>query len=81
MDVDAAPVESTATLTPLAAGAPKVLAVRTLPEPGTGVSLGSTLTLLALLARRRRRAENRRELASWNAVDPGSLRPAGAPPA
>ena len=62
MDVDAAPVESTAALTPLQPGSPE--GVRTLPEPGFGVSIGSSLTFLALLARRRRRAENRRELAS-----------------
>ena len=79
MDVDAAPVESTAALTPLQPGSPE--GVRTLPEPGFGVSIGSSLTFLALLARRRRRAENRRDLASWNAVEPGSLRPGGAPPA
>jgi len=81
MDVDAAPVESTATLTPLQPGSPEGVVVRTVPEPGVGVSIGSSLTFLALLARRRRRAKNRRVLRPWNAVDPGSLGPGGAPPA
>jgi hypothetical protein len=55
MDVDAPPAETTATLAPLQAGSPEAVVVRTLPEPGVGASIGSTLTCLALLARRRRR--------------------------
>jgi hypothetical protein len=53
MDVDAAPVEAFARLTPLVAGTPSTLSARTLPEPGVGASLGSAVALLVLLRRRR----------------------------
>jgi hypothetical protein len=61
IDVDAAPVETTATLTPLEAGSPQEVGVHTLPEPGVGASVGSTLTFLAWLRRRRTRFAKSRE--------------------
>jgi hypothetical protein len=67
MDVDAAPVETTAGLAPLQPGSPGEVAVRTVPEPGVGASIGFSLPLLALLARRRRRL-NQREPGPRNAV-------------
>jgi uncharacterized protein (TIGR03382 family) len=54
MDVNAAPAESGATLTPLDPGTPASVFVRTVPEPGIGASSAAGLALLALLARRRR---------------------------
>jgi hypothetical protein len=54
MDVDAAPLESAAVVTPLQAGAPAAFVVHTLPEPDIETSTGCALTVLALLARRRR---------------------------
>jgi hypothetical protein len=59
MNVDAAPLALTATLEPLAPGAPAEFAVETLPEPGAGVSSTCSLALLALLARRRSRRARR----------------------
>jgi hypothetical protein len=69
VDADAAPVVSAATLTPLDAGSPTAVVVRTLPEPGSGASIGSALTCLALLARPRHRPPSglpkTDRLASW----------------
>jgi hypothetical protein len=56
MTVNAAPVPSAATLTPLDPGTPAELAVQTLPEPDVGASNAFSLALLALLARRRARS-------------------------
>jgi hypothetical protein len=55
MDANAAPVVSAATLTPLDAGSPTAVVVRTLPEPGWSASIASSLTCLALLVRPRER--------------------------
>ena len=60
MDVDAAPVETMARLTPLAAGTPAVLTVRTLPEPGVWRPLAAGLALIALLRRGRVERSSRR---------------------
>ncbi len=53
LDVDAAPGESAATLTPLDPGSPEAFAVRTVPEPVVGASIGAGAALLAWLSRRR----------------------------
>jgi hypothetical protein len=54
MDVDAAPVQSIAALTPLAPGAASVFQVTTLPEPRGWPALGAGIALLARLRRTRR---------------------------
>ena len=54
-ELDAAPVESLATLMPDGTGSPHAIGVRTVPEPGVGASLVFALPLLALLGRRRAR--------------------------
>ncbi len=53
LNVDAAPGESAATLTPLDPGSPEAFAVRTVPEPFVGASIGAGAALLAWLSRRR----------------------------
>ena len=57
MDANAAPVASAATLTPLDAGSPTTVIVRTLPEPSLGASIGTVLIGLALLAWHRERMQ------------------------
>jgi hypothetical protein len=54
LDANAAPVAAAATLTPLQAGSPPAIAVRTLPEPGSAAALAWAFAYLALLASRRR---------------------------
>jgi hypothetical protein len=54
-DANAVPVEAYARLTPFQAGSPATVAVRTLPEPDEGQSIGSCLVFLALLPRLPRR--------------------------
>ena len=53
LDVDAAPGESAATLTPLDPGSPEAFAVRTVPEPAAVASIGAGAALLAWVSRRR----------------------------
>jgi hypothetical protein len=74
MDVDAAPVESAAMLTPLAAGSPNQIVVRTLPEPGVRVSVVCGLALLALLGRGRRNSRYR-SAPKLDSVDRVCVRP------
>jgi hypothetical protein len=56
-DANAAPVEGAATITPLDPGSPGTIPVRTLPEPGLGLSIGWCLVVLALLAHRHQQRE------------------------
>jgi hypothetical protein len=53
MDVNAVPVQSTATLTPLAAGTPASFQVHTLPEPRSELAFAAGLALAAWLRRAR----------------------------
>jgi hypothetical protein len=58
-DANTAPVAGAATITPLDPGNPGAIPVRTLPEPGRGQSIGSSLILLTLLASHPRRRARR----------------------
>ena len=66
MDVDAAPLETVAILE---SGSLEAVAVRTIPEPGVGVSIGVALPFLALLSRRRE--QRRRAISRCVPARPG----------